>query len=456
MTEATPVLTEIEQAERRKRMRSLATPAGTPLLLAGLVLATGLAAGAESVPAHRFPSTTRPSIASKSTQRPLPQPNIVEPQCYADLDGIDTDGDGDPNDDVVCRHLAAGDGFLKMADGSDIYSFGFMEVTGVPAEDVMMTSMLGAEFSAPTMVFREGQRVYLSLTNVGMAMRPDLFDPHSVHFHGFPQAAPVYDGEPMASQVIAMGNTFVYYYDLVHPGTFMYHCHVEASEHMQMGMLGQLYVEPKQNMLPDGTPLGTFTHHSGYKYVYNDGDGSTFYDVEFPIQMTSFDPNFHAADLNIQPPPFAVMKDVYPMLNGRGYPDTCNPANLMNNRSAFRGDMPDKEAQKTNAIVTAARGQKILLRISSLATTDFYTLGCLGIPMRIVGRGADILRGPDGKNLSYETTSVELGGGEAVDAILDTTDIAPGTYYLYTTNLAHLANNAEDYGGMMTEIVVTP
>ena len=29
-----------------------------------------------------------------------------------------------------------------------------------------------------------------------------------------------------------------------------------------------------------------------------------------------------------------------------------------------------------------------------------------------------------------------------------------GTYFLYTTNLDHLSNDAENFGGMMTEIVV--
>lgn len=52
------------------------------------------------------------------------------------------------------------------------------------------------------------------------------------------------------------------------------------------------------------------------------------------------------------------------------------------------------------------------------------------------------------------TNSVDLGGGEAVDVILDTTNVDPGTYVLYTTNLGHLSNAAEDFGGMMTEIVI--
>ena len=54
---------------------------------------------------------------------------------------------------------------------------------------------------------------------------------------------------------------------------------------MQMGMLGNLYVQAGQNDLADGTDLNGFTHHTGDKYVYNDGDGSTFYDVEYPIQI---------------------------------------------------------------------------------------------------------------------------------------------------------------------------
>lgn len=367
-------------------------------------------------------------------------------QCPVDADGIDTDGDGDPANDVVCMHLAAGDGFCTMADGSVQYIFGFADVTGVPAGDVMMEGMLGANFSAPTIALREGQQFYLTLTNVGMMMRPDLFDPHTVHFHGFPNASSVFDGEPMASISIGMGASLTYYYNIVEPGTYMYHCHVEATEHMQMGMLGNLYVMPKQNNLPDGTDLNGFIHRAGYKYVYNDGDGSTRYDVEYPIQLGAFDPDFHEADLTVQPLPFAMMRDRYAMLNGRGYPDTIDPNPLP------PPEETGKVSQRVSALVTATRGQKILLRISSLSTVDFYTITSLGIPMRVVGMCARQLKGPGGKDTSYTTQSVTLGGGQSVDVILDTSSVSAGTYLLYTTNLHNLCNDAEDYGGMMTEI----
>jgi len=378
---------------------------------------------------------------------PLPARSAPFLQCPPDTDGVDTDGDGIVDNDHVCLHIFAGDGFVNMADGRLMYMFGFGDANGVMAEHVMHHGMLGAEFPAPTISVREGQKVYLNLTNVGMMVRPDLFDPHTVHWHGFPQAAAIFDGVPDASISINMGGTLTYFYNVVEPGTFMYHCHVEATEHMQMGMLGNLYVLPKQDLLADGEDLNGFTHHSGYTYAYNDGDGSTRYDVDYPIQLAAFDPDFHDASWTVQPLPFAMMKDKYPMINGRGYPDTINTDPIAN---TYNG----KFSQKVHSLIRATQGQKILLRISSLSTVDYFTVTVLGIPMKVVGTGARLLRGPDGKNLYYDTTSLTVGGGEAFDAILDTADVQPGTYFLYTTNLNFLSNNTEDFGGMMTEIII--
>lgn len=166
----------------------------------------------------------------------------------------------DPN--VVCRSITCGDGHVYMGDrdrslvdkdAGDTYIFGFKDVTGVPEGLIMTRGMPmvpngvprgGAEFSAPTFFAKEGQDLYLTLTNAGMLERPDLFDAHTVHYHGFPNAAPVFDGEPMASFGINMGSSLTYYYQNVNPGTYMWHCHVEAAEHMQMGMLGNLYILP--------------------------------------------------------------------------------------------------------------------------------------------------------------------------------------------------------------------
>ena len=49
-----------------------------------------------------------------------------------------------------------------------------------------------------------------------------------------------------------------------------------------------------------------------------------------------------------------------------------------------------------------------------------------------------------------------LGGGESLDVILDASDAtqypAGSKFYLYTPNLDHLSNDAENFGGLMTEV----
>ncbi len=517
---------------------------------------TGLATGVGTPPG--------PAMAPLSLN-PLPGDPLnplVDPEP-----GVDSDGDGVANNDVAYRQLSAGDGWATMADGTDLYTFGFSDVTEIvttetgkasarrslansiasittgpllngggtgtlgnsrrvqartqllnlaaplPVTDpvkaqlttlanqlvtpnnqnsgnavrsallllvdslqtevdmtlrgispkVLTEGLLGANLSAPTMVFKEGQHAYLDLANVGMLMRPDLFDPHTVHFHGFPQAASIFDGEPMASISVAMGGTLRYYYRIVEPGTYLYHCHVEATEHMQMGMIGNLYVYPKQNNTGYGATAaaraatkarlgGNPSATAPLGYAYNDGDGSTAYDVEAALQVTGFDKNFHDLHIAVQPLPFAMMRDDYPLLNGRGYPDTIVPGALPAPASNDYG----VTSQKTTSLVTAKKGQKVLLRLSNVSETDFVTLTVSGLPMRVVAKDARLLRGPSGVNLAYNTSSITIGGGETTDVIVDTSTAAAGTYLLFSNRLNMLSNGTQDYGGIMTEIVIAP
>jgi FtsP/CotA-like multicopper oxidase with cupredoxin domain len=376
----------------------------------------------------------------------------------------DTNNDGDCVDagepaiaasmNVQCMHLAAGDGFVSMADGRPQYIFSFSNQTGVQEGSVMGAGQLAAHFPAPTIAVDEGKDFYLSLTNVGMVIRPDLFDPHTVHFHGFPQSSTVFDGLPESGIAISQGATLTYFYHLVGPGTFMYHCHVEATEHMQMGMLGNLYVRAAQ-----AGPLGTCGTGPCMQFAYNDGDGSTGYDEEFALQLGSFDPDFHDSSWQVQPLPFALMWDRYPMINGRGYPDTVNPGPLPTPEDpadpgpSLNGGI---QSQVESSLIVANQGDKVLLRLSNLNITVTHTLVSPSIPMTVVGIDAKELMDASGSKLHYETNSVTLSGGMSTDVILDTTGVPVGDYYIYAANLQYLANFDEDepLGGMMTKIVV--
>jgi FtsP/CotA-like multicopper oxidase with cupredoxin domain len=356
----------------------------------------------------------------------------------------------------------------------------------VDPRQIMDVGVMNGNIPAPLMAIDEDDEFFLTLTNVGMIMRPDLFEQHTVHFHGYPNASAFYDGVPDASVAINIGGSFTYYYLAPDAGTYFWHCHITPPEHLQMGMVGQLYVRPRQNRVPAGKSLytalqqqqadlrtkcdsssdilcsnplpapNTVPRAATGKYAYNDGDGSTYYDVEYPIQIHGFDPNFHFVGMTFNPEGFADMKDKYFLLNGRSYPDTVM-AGPMETQSA---DGVNHFSQPLPSIINIPAGGKALLRISDLDVTEYQTLASLGIPMNVIAINAKLLRDQAGNNLNYNTNSITLAGGESIDVVLDTSVLKPdGTaykvgevYYLYTPNLDHLSNDAENFGGLMTEV----
>ncbi|MCP3956104.1 MAG: multicopper oxidase family protein, partial [Desulfobacterales bacterium] len=85
-----------------------------------------------------------------------------------------------------------------------------------------------------------------------------------------------------------------------------------------------------------------------------------------------------------------------------------------------------------------------------VSITKYHTVTVLGLPMKVIARGARELID------KYDTASVNVGGGEAYDVVVDTLGVDPGTYFVYITELNELSNNQQSFGGPMTEIVVVP
>jgi FtsP/CotA-like multicopper oxidase with cupredoxin domain len=374
----------------------------------------------------------------------------------------------------------------------------------VDPRQILDVGVMNGNMPAPMMAIDEDDEFFLTLSNVGMIMRPDLFEQHTVHFHGYPNASAFYDGVPDASAAINIGGSFTYYYLAPDAGTYFWHCHITPPEHLQMGMVGQLYVRPRQNRVSSGslyaglvaqqsdlrTKCGTdilcasplppadngVTHAKNKNlnptlYAYNDGDGSTAYDVEYPIQIHGFDPSFHFVGMTFNPEPFTDMKDKYFLLNGRSYPDTVKTdtyvdAGASPGNSQFVGQPTVSNAiytQDTDGVARASQplptvinipaGGKALLRISDLDVSEYQTLASLGIPMHVIGINARLLRDMAGNNMAYDSNSITLAGGESIDVILDATNYKDHqTFYLYTPNLDHLSNDAENFGGLMTEV----
>ena len=176
---------------------------------------------------------------------------------------------------IKCQQISGGDGFATMADGTQTYLFAFGPLSGlqdmqnglpgtqlnttfntigdpngavglvpdpeaggaitghVDPRQIMDVGVMNGNEPAPLMAIDEDDEYFLTLTNVGQIMRPDLFEQHTVHFHGYPNASAFYDGVPDASVAINIGGSFTYYYLAPDAGTYFWHCHITPPEHLQ-------------------------------------------------------------------------------------------------------------------------------------------------------------------------------------------------------------------------------
>ncbi len=370
--------------------------------------------------------------------------------------------------------------------------------------------------TAPTIVAIEGEEMGIVITNLGLATRPDLADGHSLHWHGFRNATAVFDGVPETSISVPFGRDLPYFFDLKtkdepgqtkgSAGTYMYHCHFEDTEHVQMGMTGVVFVEPRDmwfDMAGNNIPRR--------KVAYNDnpaGIDSSF-DREFALLVNEIDTHPHDNLENIQEFVWSNYKANYWTINGRSYPDTVVPqitprevvADPVTSPYQELLDMPavpvsaDEKAeaemyyQQNSSLVQCRAGDRVLLRLASLGY-EIHSLELSGInDMQIIAHDASLLMGKSGtSDLTYKARRIELGPGEGRDAIFtapaydnttaedDDLGLRAGKtrrfnrYLLKSRNNSRMHNNGgvdatdgvayagakSTYGGMVTEIWVYP
>ncbi|MCB9419940.1 MAG: multicopper oxidase domain-containing protein [Ardenticatenaceae bacterium] len=349
------------------------------------------------------------------------------------------------------------------------YIFGFRNVTGMTLNQ-KNNQKNKAQHNAP--IFWVDQfdpnnprDFRMQLTNLGLALRPDLFDAHTIHWHGFRNVIPFFDGEPSTSVSVPTGRDFTYIYRPREEGTYMFHCHVEDVEHVHMGMTSLVFVRPLQN----GQNIGGYT-----KFAYNDGDGSTGYDREFAMFLSEVWAEAHWDDAHIQLPDWTDYKADFALLNGRVYPDTLAPNGSVDPfNSVFDGSgdlipvsgYEHLQYQPLSSLVTCMPGERVLLRFANLGFKE-SAMTLAGIPMRVVGRDATHMRGRDGTDTSYSTDTITIGAGESFDVIFEAPAFSGGsgssgqgydTYLLYNRAYTRSNNLASGgFGGQTTEVRVYP
>jgi FtsP/CotA-like multicopper oxidase with cupredoxin domain len=370
--------------------------------------------------------------------------------------------------------FAATDGYVTMPGRSHpghpeldpVYVFGFIPVDPSASVHSLQSTYKGhAQISAPHLDLLQENDIKITLTNLGLVQRPDLIDSHTIHWHGFDVPSPLNDGVPEVSVAVPISKQLTYFYRPHRAGTYMYHCHFEDVEHVQMGMTGVVFVRPTQ----DGSSIGGFT-----KFAYNDTDGTTGYHRHFALLLNEIWTDVHDGDRDIQE---IIETDYEPQwftINGRSYPQTILP-NDDDAAAAGRDDLrivtanptqgTDDHSQPNSALIQCNSGERVLLRLANLGYRQ-HAMQLPGIPMHVIGQDASLLR--NGLvDTSYWTNTLYVGPGEARDVLFDApaySALLPsgsdgrGNYNVYSLknrDWRKLSNNgAPGAGGMQTEVRV--
>jgi FtsP/CotA-like multicopper oxidase with cupredoxin domain len=119
------------------------------------------------------------------------------------------------------------------------------------------------------------------------------------------------------------GNVVVYEFSVQYPGTYLYHCHQEASIHVQMGMYGALVIyNPRDAAAATGPGMGQGGQLWGHKY-----------DSDYIMLLSEVMPEQHLAEYNPAVPPLvlgALPFNVahhfpsYWLINGLSFPNTIH------------------------------------------------------------------------------------------------------------------------------------
>lgn len=205
-----------------------------------------------------------------------------------------------------------------------------------------------AAIPSPRIDMEVGDELYITLVNLGLFLTtPPILDVHTTYIYGGHVANQV-DGvsetsfgapvTPPGTPAIAV----TYYFKPEKPGTYFYHCHEEASEHVQMGMYGALVVYPSELSLAEAGIVKSPTTGCWFfkgrpqpqipvtatnrNFAYN--DVNSFFNSDWVLLFSGIDTRWHdAVFAQTGFNPVDYRPDYWPV-NGRAFPDTLLPTAL--------------------------------------------------------------------------------------------------------------------------------
>lgn len=267
--------------------------------------------------------------------------------------------------------------------------------TGAPR----IATTVNGTLPAPTLRFKEGERVTLNVTNT-------LAEDSSIHWHGL-ILPPEMDGVPGISfGGIKPGDTFSYQFDVRQSGTYWYHSHSGFQE--QTGLYGAIIIDPKE---PD-----PFVYDRDYVIMLSDWTDEDSTDVYAKLKKMSHYYNFNER----------TAKDLWNDIQARGVKETFAAREMWNQMRMSETDLSDVTGYTYSFLMNGQtpnegwkglfkKGEKVRLRFINGAAMTFFDVRIPGLKMTVVAA--------DGQYV--EPVSVDefrIGVAETYDVIVEPSD----------------------------------
>lgn len=184
---------------------------------------------------------------------------------------------------------------------------------------------------SPAIRVEQGDKVYITLENTH-------YLPHTIHLHGVDHpwmTAKGADNDGMEEHAVFPGKSHTYEIQARHPGTMLYHCHVQTAQHYMMGLNGMFIIEENQ---PNNW-LQTFNIGAG-QVRHPSAAVKKTYSQEYDLHYQSVDKKLARIIQTANDPRLIAQRmgrdynmtesfENYFMLNGRSFPYTLRDAMII-------------------------------------------------------------------------------------------------------------------------------
>ena len=273
---------------------------------------------------------------------------------------------------------------------------------------------------------------------------------HTIHWHGLHVPWNM-DGVPWISQEpIPPGESFTYEFVAGPAGTHMYHCHVDAKHHVDMGMYGLFVVEPREDEIeekevPFDREASMLLDEWDKDHVHNSnglGQNAGFNKTGNPVHTVETGEQQVRDTFNRPPNPTAEDNagSTSPFQDERGWYPMTFPAY----EPEYESYLINGKAFPLTEQLPIADGERLKVRMGNIGV-QWHAMHLHGHSFLVTHKDGYKLDSP------YRADTLSIGPGERYDILID--GVNPGVWPFHDHGGQGMTNDHISPGGMFTLLV---